>query len=630
MSQTWINKELVEKAKKENIKLVFDRFEEQQPQCIFGEKGVCCKVCHNGPCRIIPGKQDKGICGASADTIVARNLLRHVSAGAACHVDHARENVLVLYKIGRNLINNYKITDEKKLRQIAKRLGKNPKASLRKVSESVALEGLEDFRRHEGMFHRVEGNYLNWLKLHATRERINLWEEIGVTPINSDAEISHAFHQTSLGCDADPKNILLSVLMNGIVDGYGGMHLSTDMQDILFGTPSLVKSYANLGVIKEDYVNIAVHGHVPLLSEKIVEWAKKLNKEAEKVGAKGINVVGICCTGNEVLMRHGIPLAAHTMQSEMAIVTGALEAMVTDTQCIYPSLQDVASCYHTKLITTLSYVRIPNALHIPFTVEEADKTAKEIIMTAVENFKNRAKSKVYIPNEKSEVFAGFSAETIIELLRKLNNNNPLKPLVDNIKNGNIMGIAAVIGCRNAKLKGQKFGEQLIRELIKNNILVVTTGCMAHAAAQDNLMNPSAVKYAGSGLKKFLEEVGKANGFNALPPVLHMGSCVDTSRIETLLNAIAKKLNLDLPKLPVVASAPEYVAEKALAIAVFSLALGITTHLNPMPPISGSKFVTKFLTKDLENLTGAKVLLAETPETAAKEMIEVIKAKRKNL
>lgn len=628
---TWVDKRIIEKAKKDNVSLVFDRYAAQLPQCEFGGKGVCCRVCHNGPCRIIPGKAEKGICGASADVIVARNWVRHTAAGANTHSDHAKEAVDVLLKIAEGKTRAYKITDEKKLRSFAKKLKVKSTGPIKKVAKAVALKAYEDYRRQPDFETKKEGEYLNWVKLHASKERIETWKKLGILPINSDHETSKALHQTHMGCDADPVHLLLTALRLGVVDGYGGLHMATDMQDIIFGTPMLTVSEADLGVLKEDYINIAVHGHVPLLSEKVVEWGRKLDKEAKKVGAKGINIIGVCCTGNEVLMRRGIPLAAHEMQQEMVIATGALEAMVVDTQCIYPSVQDVAGCYHTKLITTLDFVRIPGAKHIPFHAETADKAAKEIVMTGVKNFRNRPVH-IYIPKKKTEVWAGFSPEMILAALSKVNKKDPLKPLIDNIVNGNIRGVAALVGCRNPKIKGKKFGETMMKIFLKNNVLVVTTGCMSHAAAQDGLMNPDAVgKYCGKGLAAVLTAIGKANGLpGPIPPVLHMGSCVDNGRIETLLNAVADKLKLPIYKLPVAGSAPEYVTEKAVAIGTWVLSIGVTTHLNPVPPVTGSDLVTKVFTKDLEGITGSKVLIGTTPEDAAKAMIKHIDKKRKGL
>jgi carbon-monoxide dehydrogenase catalytic subunit len=631
MGNKWVDEKLLAKAKKDKAELVFDRYRAQQPQCPFGAGGVCCTVCHNGPCRIIKGRAEKGICGANADVIVARNWLRHTAAGANTHSDHAKEAVGVLLKIAEGKTKAYKITDEKKLRDFAKKLKVKSTGPVRQVAKAVAEKAMEDFRRQEDYLTKKEGEYLNWIDVHASKERIQTWKKLGILPINSDHETSKVLHQTHMGCDADPVHLLLTALKLGIVDGYGGLHMATDMQDIMFGTPMLTKSEANLGVLKKDYVNIAVHGHVPLLSEKVVEWGKKLNKEAKKVGAKGINIIGVCCTGNEVLMRRGIPLAAHVMQQEMVIASGALEAMVVDTQCIYPAVQDVATCYHTKLITTMDFVRIPGAKHIPFHAEAADKTAKDIVMTGVKNFKNRP-STIYIPKKKTEVWAGFSPEMIVAALSKLNKKDPIKPLTDNIAKGNIRGIAALVGCRNPKIKAKKFGESMMKILLKNNVLVVTTGCMSHAAAQEGLMNPCAVeKYAGKGLAAVLTAIGRANGLpGPIPPVLHMGSCVDNGRIETTLNAVAAKLKVPIYKLPVAASAPEYVTEKAVAIGTWALVIGVTTHVNPVPPVTGSELVTKIFTKDLEGITGSKVLIGTTPEDAAKAMLKHIDDRRKGL
>jgi carbon-monoxide dehydrogenase catalytic subunit len=532
---SWVDQKLVEKAHKDNASFVIDRFNSQQPQCNFGLSGVCCKNCNMGPCRMTP-KASKGVCGADANVISSRNLLRTISAGACCHVEHARENALLLWKVGLGKTKAYSIKDEKKLKELAKKLGKKSK-SLKQSAELVALEAFEDFRRQHGVFHKSEGNYLNWLRINAPAYLQEQWKKLDILPENADIETTRAQHATTMGNDADTNSLLLQCLKLGLVDGYAGLHMATDIQDILFGTPHLIKAEANLGTIKADYINLAVHGHIPLLSEKVLEWSKKLEGEAKKTGAKGINLVGVCCQGNEMTQRHGIAMAAHTMQSELALVTGAMEAMVVDAQCIYPSLASVASCYHTKLITTM-VARMPGALHIPFKIEEADETAKKIVRIAIENYKNRNKSKVFIPQQKMELYSGFSIEQILEALSKLNKKQPLKPLVDNIKNGNIKGVVAIVGCRNPKLRGQKFVETLIKKLLKENILIVTTGCISHASAQEGLMKPEAVKYCGDKLKSVLIAIGKANKIGVLPPVLHMGSCVDNSRIIRLVSEIS--------------------------------------------------------------------------------------------
>ena len=625
MKDSFLDEKLVEKAKEENISTFLDRVDKQTP-CIFGVKGVCCRICLSGPCRVVG--ELKGVCGADADTVVARNLLRSVAGGASCHVDHAREITLALLDIAEGKTISYEIGGKKKLRELAKKLG--VKASSEKdLARGVALEALEEFRRQEGVFHESEGEYSNWLRIHALPSRISLWKNIGILPISGDYEISHALHVTTMGNESEPTSLLLKCLRIGLVDGYMGLHLSSDLQDVIFGEPKLVETEANLGVLKEDHVNVAVHGHVPLLSAKVVEYAKKMEEKARKVGAEGINVVGICCTGHEILERHGIHLAAHVLQAEFAIVTGALEVLVADMQCIFPSLSTIAGCYHTKIITTAN-ARISGAMYMPFTVENADEIARRMIEIAIENFKSRDKSRVYIPKKKAKLYAGFSDSTLLKLFSSVENDNPINVLVSALESGEVKGICAVVGCRNPRLKGEKFVEKMIKELLKEDVWVITTGCIAHSAAQEGLMNPSALKFCGSGLRKFLREVGRANSMKALPPVLHFGSCVDNSRIEKFWKKIAEFLNTDFSSLPLVASAPELLTEKSVAIGMWLLCLGIPLHLNIIPPISGSNKVLKFFSRDVEKLLGSYVVVANDPVEAAKCLVEAIEKRRKKL
>jgi carbon-monoxide dehydrogenase catalytic subunit len=390
-----------------------------------------------------------------------------------------------------------------------------------------------------------------------------------------------------------------------------------------------VVTEANLGVLKEDYVNLIVHGHVPLLSEKIVQWAKKLSPEAEVVGAKGIQVAGICCTGNEVLMRQGVPLATNYLAQELAIVTGAVDTMVVDVQCIMPSLSQIASCYHTELITTMPIVKIPGATHIPFTLENADAAAQEIVRKAIAAYTKRDPQKIHIPDYRAKIMAGFSVEAILSALTHLDAERPLKPLIDNIVNGNILGVVATVGCNNVKVTQDLFHVELVKELLKNNVLVVATGCSAHALAKAGMMNSDGTEqFAGESLKAVLTAVGEAAGLGApLPPVLHMGSCVDNSRIGDLVTAIAAYLGVDTAALPVAASAPEPQHEKALSIGTWAVAMGLTTHLGVVPPVLGSKQVTELLTAGLTGVIGGKFFVETDPHQAAQGLIADIKAKR---
>jgi carbon-monoxide dehydrogenase catalytic subunit len=409
-------------------------------------------------------------------------------------------------------------------------------------------------------------------------------------------------------------------MRTALSDGWGGSTVATELSDVLFGTPKPVKGSCNLGVLKEDHVNIILHGHEPTLSDIIVHAARDpgLLQEARERGAAGINVCGMCCTGNEILMRHGVPVAGNFLQQELAIVTGAVEAMIVDIQCIMPSLAQVAKCYHTKIISTSPKAKFPGAEHVPFDEHNAMDVAKKIVRVAVENYSNRMVSKINIPSDQMEYMAGFSVEAILEAL-----GGSLNPLIDAVKSGAIKGIVGVVGCNNPKYKQDYSHLTFVRELIKNDILVVGTGCAAIACAKDGLLLPTAAREAGDGLR------GVCRSLN-IPPVLHMGSCVDISRILTVAAAIANALGVDISDLPLAGAAPEWMSEKAVSIGTYVVSSGIFTILGTVPPVLGSKNVAELLTSGAERVVGAVFAVEEDPVAAAKLAVQHIAAKRKSL
>ncbi|QNB46008.1 anaerobic carbon-monoxide dehydrogenase catalytic subunit [Thermanaerosceptrum fracticalcis] len=616
-------------AKKAGLETAWDRYEAMQPQCGFGELGICCRICWKGPCRIDPfgnGPQ-RGVCGADAHTIVARNLSRMIVAGAAAHSEHGRHVALTLLEVGEGHAPAYQIKDEQKLRDIAEKLNLSPAGKdIKQVAKEVALASLEDFSRQK---HSIP---CNWAKETMSAERVDKLAKLGVMPHNIDAVITEIMGRTHVGCDADAVNVLLGGLKGALAD-YTGMYLSTELSDVLFGTPEPVVTAANLGVLKKDAVNIAVHGHNPLLSEIICDVALKMNEEAKKAGAKeGINIVGICCTGNEVMMRRGIPLATNYLSQELAIITGAVDAMVVDVQCIMPAITSLAECFHTQVITTMRENKITGATHIEFHEDSAFDSAKKIVEVAIDAFKRRDNRKVNIPDYKQTAIAGFSAEAIMAALSKVNAKDPLKPLIDNIVNGNIQGIALFAGCNNPQVTQDNNFITIAKELAKNNVLMLATGCGAGAFAKNGLMTQEATEaYAGDSLKAVLTAIGKAAGFNGpLPLVLHMGSCVDNTRAVKVAVAVADNLGVDLDKLPVVASAPEAMAEKAVAIGTWAVALGLPTHIGIVPQIMGSSVVAEFLTEKAKDLLGGYFIVETDPEKAADQLFTAIKERRKGL
>ena len=608
--------DLLEKAEEEGIKTTWHRYLEQQPQCGFGLLGLCCRNCNMGPCRIDPlgYGPTRGVCGATADTIVARNIVRMIAAGAAAHSDHARDVIKVLKMVVEGKTRAYRITDSEKLRRVATALG-------------IPVEGRDDIEIARDLVEILENEFgkqgeepLALVKAFAPMKRLKVWSKIGVVPRSIDREICECMHRTHVGVDADPANLLLHGVRTALADGWSGSMMATLLSDILFGTPKPIKTYANFGVLKEDMVNIVVHGHNPVLSMKIAEKAlsEKMQKLAEEYGAKGINVVGMCCTGNEVLSRLGIPLLGNFLMQELTIVTGAVEAMIVDYQCVFPALADFAECYHTKLITTEPKMKIPGAIHIEFEPEHADEIAEKIVRIAVENYQNRPRERMFIPKHKMEVMAGFSVEAIVNAL-----GGSLEPLINALRDGAIKGIVGIVGCNNPKVKHNFSHITITKKLIENDILVVGTGCWGIAAATHGLLSPEAAKMAGPGLRKICEALG-------IPPCLHMGSCVDCSRILITLKALAEALGVDISDLPVAGSAPEWMSEKAVSIGTYFVASGVFTHLGTIPPVLGSPKVTKLLTEDIEDLVGGKFYVETDPEKAAETIIRVIEEKRRKL
>jgi carbon-monoxide dehydrogenase catalytic subunit len=403
--------------------------------------------------------------------------------------------------------------------------------------------------------------------------------------------------------------------------------ISTELQDILFGNPQPILGKINLGVLKEDQVNVVVHGHEPLLPELLVAATQdpEIQAYAKSKGAKGINLAGMCCSANEVLMRHGIPVAGNFLQQELAIVTGAVDAMVVDVQCEMQSLADVAKCYHTKVITTDRRAKMQGAMHIEFDEHHGPDVAKKILREAIDNFPNRKGKPVQIPSVTQEMVVGFSHETINYLLGGLFRSS-YRPLNDNIINGRIRGIAGVVGCNNCRTTHDSAHLTMIKELIKNDVIVLTTGCSAMACGKAGLLTPEAAsQYCGAGLAEVCEAVG-------IPPVLHMGACVDNSRILMAATAVVKDGGLgdDISDLPAAGAAPEWMSEKAIAIGQYFVASGVFTVFGTTFPITGSEEMSKLLFEEMEGLVGGKWAFEPDPQKAAQLMIAHIDKKRKAL
>ena len=611
--------ELLETAHKVGADTWQKRVKDQTPHCGFGEAGTCCRICSMGPCRITP-KSPRGICGCDVHGIVARNYLIFTAGGSATHSDHGREIMHTLHQTREG--GNYQVKDPEKLIRIAKEWGVETEGKdIYALAHEMAEIGLLEYGFPFGTQKFAK---------RAPEHTQKLWDEAGITPRAIDREIATAMHMTHMGCSSLPEALIRQALRAGLADGWGGSMMGTEFSDVMFGTPKPVDTTANIGVMEKDMVNIIVHGHDPSLSEMIVHYANdpEMLELAKSVGAKGINIAGVCCTSNEVTMRHGIPMAGNFLNQENVVLTGACEAIVVDVQCIFPALGPLSKCFHTKFITTSPIARMPDSEFIQFHAESAGENAKAIVRMAVENFKNRTPELVNIPNQKQNARVGYSVEAIKKVLDGVANTQvdemgTTKPLIECVHSGVLRGAVAMVGCNNPKVRPDSAHIELMKKMLENDIILIVSGCSAQAAAKAGLLDPvNAKEYCGAGLKRVCELAG-------IPPVLHMGSCVDISRMMILASDIAKDWGINISQVPVVGCAPEWMSEKAVSIGNYVVATGIETFLGVDPYSKGSTEVTELLQGEhgVKDWVEAKFVVETDIDKLGDKMIECIEQKR---
>lgn len=604
------------------LETAFSRADDMAP-CNIGEKGMCCKICSMGPCRLTKDGQT-GVCGATIDTVQARNLIRSIAAGSAAHSDHGRDMAFTLKAVANNDAEGYVIRDVAKLRSIAKLNGITIEGrSPAEIANELADLYISQFGQQNGQIAPIT---------RAPKKRQELWEKLGVIPRGVDREVVEALHRTHMGDDQEASHIMHHAIRTSLADGWGGSMIATDVSDILFGTPAPVLGQANLGVLKDDMVNVVVHGHEPTLSQMVVAASQdpEIIAYAKKAGAKGVNLSGICCTANEILMRQGIPAAGNFLHQELSILTGAVEAMVVDVQCIMQALVNLAGNFHTKIITTSPKVKIKDAVHIQFDEHKALSIAKEILKAAIDNYKNRGETN--IPEDKEDLVPGFSHEYINYMLGG-SYRASFRPLNDAIMSGRIRGVAAIVGCNNPRSQQDYLHLHVTRELLKKDVLVVMTGCGAIASAKEGLLlGEAGLEHVGPGLREICEAIG-------IPPVLHMGSCVDNTRILTVLTQMVEEGGLgdDIDQVPAVGLAPEWMSEKALSIGAYCVASGAYVIFGGSSPVGGmpdrvsdSDSVSRYISEDWEKMYGGKLEFIPDPDEMIIKTLEHIDKKRSEL
>ncbi len=610
--------QMLAKGRRDGVETQFDRALSMKP-CPIGADSACCKHCAMGPCRMNArdpyGKV--GICGATIDTIMSRNFARMVATGTACHNDHGMAMLDLFKNVINGKVKDYKIKDTGKLIDVA-------------ASIDIETEGRSTIEIAKDLYHELEKTYTQVegeipFAKRVPKKTLELWRKYNMVPRGAMREVMELMSRTHMGCDQDYENITRQISRTALVDGWGGSMVATEIGDILFGTPSPVTVEVNMGVLKEDKVNIIVHGHEPNLFESMLASVSEpsLVKAAEEAGAKGINLVGMCCSGLEMFSRHGLPHAGNFSSTEPVLITGAVDAMAVDIQCIQQGLVKVAECYNTPLITTNPRCHIEGAIHIEFNEHEPKVCTDEIVIKAISRFKNRSLP-IEIPQKINVGVHGFSHEYINYMLGG-SFRSSYTPLNENIINGRIRGVAGVVGCTNPRVKQDWVHVELVKELIKNDILVVQSGCSQIALAKAGLTTPEAAHLAGPGLREVCETVG-------MPPILGLGACVDNSRVLIACAEMVKTGGLgdSIADLPVAGAAPEYMSEKAIAIGQYFVASGVFTIFGvSFPIVEGTKF-HKLLFEGLEEMGFGKWGFTQDPYEMARMMIDHIDKKRKAL
>ncbi len=593
----------------------FDRFDKQQPQCGFGMAGICCKICNMGPCKIT-SKSPKGICGADADLIVARNLLRSAAAGVAQHGMHGREVILSLKWAAEGKL-DLPILGQQKIKDTAKAFGiKTERRSIKKIASELADVLLEDMSR------TVPGEY-KIIEALGSEERKKVWKELDILPISAYHEVFESYHKTGVGTDGDWKSIMQQFLRCGLAFTYSGVVSTSIATDGLFGVGDRVTSKVNIGALKKGYVNIAVHGHLPTLVSEIVRVGQeeKFINLAKEAGAKGIRFYGICCSGLSSMYRYAgvIPLS-NAVSAELVLGTGALDLWIADVQDVFPSIMEVAKCFRTTVVTTSESARLPGAERFEYdhhhsNIGETRALAERIVLRGIESFKDRQGIPVYIPPYEVDAEVGFSPEYVHK------HYGSMKPLYEAIKEGRVLGIVNIVGCNNPKVVYEKCVIDVANALLRNNILILTNGCASFPLMKMGYCNISGQEHAGESLHEFLGD---------LPPVWHVGECIDNTKSSGIFAGIAGEAGKPLYEMPFAFSSPEWSNEKGIDAALGFRLMGINSYHCVEAQIHGSKNVIEFLKEGTKDLLGSVMVVNPNPDALGEKIVADIIEKRKAL
>lgn len=609
-------RDLILRAEQLGIDTTFDRFDKQKPQCNFGLAGVCCKICNMGPCRVT-AKAKRGVCGADADLIVARNLLRAAAAGVAQHGMHAREVMLALKWAGEGKL-DVPIMGKQKVIDTAKAFGIETKdRTVKEIAVDLADALLDDMSRTVPADHRT-------LRACSPKERQKVWEELDILPISAYHEVFEAYHKTGCATDGDWRSVLQHFLRCGLAFTFSGVVGASIATDSLFGVGDRVTSKVNVGALKKGYVNIAVHGHLPLLVSQIVKVGQeeKFVNLAKEKGAKGIQFYGICCSGLAAMYRYAgvIPLS-NAVSAELVLATGALDLWVADVQDVFPAIMDVARCFKTTVVTTSESARLPGAERFEYdhrhsNIAETRQLAEKIVLRAIESFETRRGIPVYIPPYEVEAEVGFSPEYAHRRF------GSMAPVAEAIKDGRILGIVNMVGCNNPKVVYERAIADVAEVLVKNNVLILSNGCASYPLMKLGYCAKSGRERAGETLRKFLEP--------DLPPVWHVGECIDNTRSSGFFAQIAAAAGKNIYEMPFAFSSPEWGNEKGIDAALGFRLLGVSSYHCVEAQIYGSQNVLEFLKDGTRETLGSVMVVDVNAQRLGQKIVDDMKEKRRRL
>jgi len=620
-------KKMYEKIKEDNITNIWDRYESQgfagdpDKRCPFCQGGTRCDLCSNGPCRSDASIDKRGACGITADGMAMRMMLLRNVLGASTYQYHTEQTIKTLRATAKGET-PFQIKESSKLKSFAERLGIDSKGNIKEIALDFCDFVEDDFNRKYSEPSKI-------VELLAPKERKDSWKKIGIFPGGIHGEIMLSTSSCLTNVDGYYVSLALKAMRLGIAMAYQSQIINEFSQDILFGIPRPHKMRVDLGVLDPDYVNVIPNGHEPFLGFAMIQLARKeeWQQKAKKVGAKGLRIIANIETGQEMIQRWEMDdvfygFTGNWIMQEAIMASGCIDIFVADMNCSMPIDPIYAEKYKFKLIPVSEVVAFEGIKErINYLPEEAEIQAASLLQTAIDNFKERRSSiKPVLGFPIKEAIVGFSTESIVETL-----GGTIEPLLNAIKDGTIRGVAGMVSCTSLRDSGQDVHTiRIVKELIKRDILVLSLGCGNSAVQVGGLCSLEAKDLAGPGLKKLCSILNT-------PPVLSYGTCTDVGRLADLIGVISKALgDVSVKDLPVVAVAPEYMEQKATIDAIFALAFGLYTYVNPVPPVTGGPNLVKLLTVDCKDVTGGILNVEKDPVKAAEGMLSHIESKRKKL